>query len=110
VSSASRGGVAADAAAVGQHPLCGRAGVVDVLLGDLHLLVAELPAEPELASRLRRTLVDDGIEHVDARAVAVDQIVYRRGCWRERSSRRIIRFSKWMSSVGRPGWPPGVGR
>jgi hypothetical protein len=72
--------------------------------------VAMLPAEPELASRLRRILVDDGIEHVDARAVAVDQIVYRRGCWRERSSRRVIRFSKWMSSVGRPGWPPGVGR
>ena len=72
--------------------------------------VAELPAEPELASRLRRILVDDGIEHVDARAVAVDQIVYRRGCWRERSSRRAIRFSKPTSSVGRPGWPPGVGR
>jgi len=29
--------------------------------------VAELPPEPELASRLRRILVDDGIEHVDAR-------------------------------------------
>jgi hypothetical protein len=80
------------------------------LLATFTCSVAELPAEPELASRLRRILVDDGIEHVDARAVAVDQIVYQRGCWRERSSRRAIRFSKWMSSVGRPGWPPGVGR
>jgi hypothetical protein len=80
------------------------------LLATFTCSVAELPAEPELASRLRRIVVGDGIEHVDARAVAVDQIVYRRGCWRERSSRRVIRFSKWMSSVGRPGWPPGVGR
>jgi hypothetical protein len=81
------------------------------LLATFTCSVAELPAEPELASRLRRILVDDGIEHVDARAVAVDQIGYRRGCWRERSSRRAIRFSKPTSSVGRPGWPPpGVGR
>lgn len=80
------------------------------LLATFTCSVAELPAEPERASRLRRIVVDDGIEHVDARAVAVDQIVYGRGCWRERSSRRVIRFAKWMSSVGRRGGPPGVGR
>jgi hypothetical protein len=55
-------------------------------------------------SRPVRTVTPGPDEGVTPRAP------YRRGCWRERSSRRAIRLSKWVSSVGRPGWPPGVAR
>ena len=67
-----------DAAAVGQRPLCGRAGVVDVLLGDLHLLGRRAPAR----TRARiPPATHPGRRRHRARgrpAVAVDQIVYRR--------------------------------